>query len=725
MNPAVKRRIKKILLWMEILFILVLGAGMGIVLAVAYQVNKLLPPDSVLDHYRAPVPTKIWSSDGILLAKIAAENREPIPLEKIPKNMQDAIVAIEDARFYQHSGLDFRGLGRAVVANLSGHELAQGGSTITQQLARNMFLSPRKTLSRKLKELLLALQIERNWTKKQILEGYLNQVYFGAGAYGVRAAAQAYFGKDPSKLTLAEASTLAGMVQRPSYLSPYASYANEGNYDRTKSRRNMVLDRMADLGFITREEANKTAQLPVKVLKVRPRMVGYFRAKYFVQYVVDQLRDQYHFDEDILNKSGLEIVTTLNWKMQKLAERVAREKVDQMRTSFRVSEASLVTMDPHTGYIRTMVGGVNQSWEKYQFNVATQGRRQPGSSFKAFVYAAAFENGDNPSTGVAAAAKPIQMPDGKWYQPKNHGKNSGGYTNYTSAFAASINGAAVNVFEKTGPRKVVELAKQMGLTGRIYAYPSTALGTTDATPLEMATAYGVFANKGRKAEPIAIIQIRSQDGEVLNANKPKISEPILKPETVEYMDILTRAVVTSGTGTYARIVPDAHGKTGTSEEFTDAWFCGYTPDLVTVVWAGNRDNSDMKHVYGATISVPIWADYMKEAVELNPGKKAKPMLAAVPTTPRERRRRKDETPKPTSIPVTADGSDRNRVRVTVCAESGLIARDDCPSKRTEDFLLGEQPMQVCPIHHASEKKETPPPDPNAPDQPAGTNTGNQ
>jgi len=717
MSPIVKRRIKKFFLWTEILFVLVLAAGMGILLGVFYQINKLLPPDQALDRYRAPVPTKIWSSDGVLLAKLAAENREPVALEKVPKHMQQAIVAIEDARFWSHSGLDFRGLTRAVVTNLSGREMAQGGSTITQQLARNMFLSPKKTISRKLKEMLLAVQIERNWTKKQILQAYLNQVYFGAGAYGVRAASQAYFGKDLEKLTLPEAAMLAGLVQRPSVLSPYAAFADEGNYDRTKVRRDAVLQRMAELKFIQPDEAEKARKAPIKVLKERPRTIGFLKAKYFAQYVVDQLREKYQYDEDILNKAGLEVVTSLNYKMQKVAERETKRQIDAMRRSRRVSEGSLVCMDPHTGYIRAMVGGINQPWEKYQFNVASQGRRQPGSSFKAFVYAAAFESGDHPGSGVAAVARPIRMPDGKYYAPHNHGK-SAGMMGYVSAFAASVNGAAVNVYMRTGPRKVNDLARKMGLNGRLYAYPSTALGTTDATPLEMATAYSVFANRGKKVEPIAILQVRSQDDDVLEENRPKPGVQILKQRTVEYMDILTRAVVTSGTGRQASAVPNAHGKTGTSEEYTDAWFCGYTPDLVTVVWAGNRDNSEMVRLYGGTVAVPIWTNFMKEAVELNPAKKARPLVAAAPR--RERRRRRDPDTKPIAVPVTADGSDRNRVRVTICPDSGDLAGPDCPNAATEDFLLGEQPMRRCDLNHKEVKppEPAPPPDPNAPDKPA-------
>ena len=722
MSPTIKRRVKKILLWTEITFILVMGAGMGVVLGAFYQMNKLLPAGSALDQYRAPVGTKIWSSDGYLLAKLAAENREPIPLGQVSKDMQDAIIAIEDARFYQHSGLDYRGVARAVFTNVQRGELSQGFSTITQQLARNMYLSQRKIISRKVKEILLAIQIERNWTKRQILEAYLNQVFFGSGAYGIRSAAQVYFGKAPKDLTLAESAMLAGLVQRPSDFSPYASYAQEGNYDRTLARRNAVLNRMRELKFITDAEYKKAKDTPIKVSKTRPRTIGFFRAKYFAQHVVDELRTRLNYDEDLLNKAGLTVVTTLNWKMQKEAEKIAREQVRKYRRSRGVSDAALVCIDPHNGYIRAMVGGVNEPWEKYQFNCATQAKRQPGSAFKLFVYTAAMEAGDTPGTGVNPNAA-VPMPDGTVYPPKNHG-GSRGYTNYTSAFAASLNGAAVNVAVKrgtfAGPRKIKEVAQRMGLKGDMRAYPALALGTSEVTVLEMAAANGVFPAKGKLAEPMAVLQVRSQEGEVLEDLQPKIVDTGLKSSTIEKMNVLTRAVVTSGTGRMASAVPDAHGKTGTTEEYTNGWFCGYTPDLACAVWTGNRDNSPMARVYGATVALPIWTEFMKKAVVVNPAKKRKPLSKKV-----VKRERPKRVPRPviSTAPLSADGTDRNTVKVTICPESGMLARDGCPGASTEEYMLGEQPLNRCDLDHKRQpapKAETKEEGEETPAEPAGT-----
>jgi penicillin-binding protein 1A len=713
-SVAAKRRIRKFLLWMEILFILVVGAGMGAVLAAFYQMNKLLPPDAALDNYRPPVGTKIYSSDGELLARLATENREPVPLERIPKNMQNAIVAIEDSRFYEHSGLDLKGIARAMWANISGHEMAQGASTLTQQLARNMFLNSKKKISRKIKELLLAIQIERNWTKRQILAAYLNQVYFGASAYGVQAASQAYFKKDVKDLRLEECALLAALPQRPSDLSPYAAYGSKEGFEKSKARRDTVLDRMAELHYITPDQARIAKARPIKVAKTRPPAVGYFHAKHFCQYVMDQLRNKLGYEQDFLDKAGLTVVTTLDWKMQQAAEKAAREGVSKYRGWGRVSEGALVCVDPHNGYIRAMVGSVNDPWEKHQFNCATQARRQPGSSFKIFVYTAGFEAGRDPYSTVNANAY-IPLPDGTVYSPHNHGGTTGRLS-LVNAFALSVNGAAVNICNDVGPKTVVSLARKFGLTGNLQAYPSIALGVCDVSPLEMASAYGVFAVGGKRAEPETIIQIRSQDGEILDSPTPKITDLGLHADTLDDINILTRAVVTSGTGRGAGSVPDAHGKTGTTEENTDAWFVGYTPNgLATAVWAGNRDNKPMSpRLFGGTICAPIWAQFMQKAVELNPAKKKRPaeerLIAKAPEAPRHK-----PAERTAAAPLTADENERNRMRVTICTVSGLRATAYCPTTRVEEFMIGEQPLARCPIHtskqsaaKAAANSDTPP-----------------
>jgi penicillin-binding protein 1A len=694
--------VKKLLLWMEILFILVLGAGVGVVAGAFYQISKVLPPQSYLRTYKTPEGTTIWASDGkTLLARLANENREPVPLERIPKVMQDAIISIEDARFYQHAGLDFRGLVRALWLNVRGGDLTQqGGSTLTQQLARNIYLTRAKTVARKIKETLLAVQIERSWTKQQILEMYLNQVYFGSQAYGVQSAAKVYFDKDVRELTLAEAATLAGLPQRPSMLSPYDAKARTGSYDVTVDRRNLVLQRMAELGYITPAKARETMKLPLKLAhKKPPQLGGYYRAKHFVDYVVTQLRETY--GDDLLFKGGLRVVTTLNWPMQKEAERAAKSGLARYGRTYRISECALVAVEPATGYVRAMVGGVQEPWEKYQFNCAAQARRSPGSSFKAFVYATALERGWTPYRAVSTYVKPIK--DGnKWWQPKNHGK-SGGALPLVSAFANSVNTAAVNLNLQVGPANVVEMAHRLGIQSKLLAVPSLALGTSEVSVLEMAAAYSVFANKGNRAEPQCIAKITNPDGSLIENNAPRVRRGMLTDETVRGMEILTRAVVTSGTGRAAGIVPNAHGKTGTGEEHKDLWFVGYTPELATAVWLGNRDNSAMRHIFGGQASAPIWADFMKEAVKIyhknrkkpgdpkaKPGTRDKPGDAAADVV--------NDPDNPEPVPLGGGANSENAIRVRICADTDDLANPYCPNVETRDYLSGDQPKTRCTEH---------------------------
>jgi penicillin-binding protein 1A len=720
---------------MEVGFILMLGAGVGIVGGALYQIGKLLPDERAINEFTPTAATKIFSSDGETLAILAHEYREPVPLTRIPENLQKAIVAIEDSRFYDHHGLDFRGLTRALWTNIRGGNLKQqGASTITQQLARDIYLTQKKTLSRKLKEAMLAVQIERNWAKKQILETYLNQVYFGSGSYGVQGAAKTYFGKDVKDLNLAQCALIAGLAQRPNELSPYR------HRDRAIRRRNTVLNRMVEVGFLTKEKGEKAKQEGLRLAaKEKPQHVGYFHAPYFVSHVVEQLTDTY--GDDLLYKGGFRVMTSLNWKMQQVAERALAEGLQRSKY-MGVHEGALVCVDPYTGYIRAMVGGVD--FKKDQFNCVTQARRQPGSSFKAFVYTAAIDTGHVSAFGsISARAPSIKGVDGKWWTPQNHDRK--GYRSGLSvrtAFAMSVNTAAVNALMTVGADTVAEYAHRLGIRSKLNAYPSLALGASEVTPLEMAAAYGSFATKGTHCEPISIMKILDRDNTTIFENVPRPKRVNVTPETFEAMDGLFRAVVTSGTAASsgAGRVPDAHGKTGTTENYTDAWFVGYTPDLVTAVWAGNRNNKPMRRGYGGTICAPIWANYMIEAVNLNPkgGARPKPeageaMIAKADTgdQDRESRRRRDRSPDPRepapvdpaeAAPETgtaeahADTGDLssvsansgNTVQVRVCDESYLIAGPNCPSTRRLTFVSGMQPRQMCDVHtnHSSQSTKS-------------------
>jgi penicillin-binding protein 1A len=703
-SRTVRRRIKKCLLWMEVLLILVLGAGVGVVAGAFYQISKVLPPQSYVSQYKTPAGTTIWSCDNVLLARLATENREPVPFERIPLVMQQAMVDIEDARFYQHSGLDFRGLLRALWVNLRGGDLTQqGGSTITQQLARNIYLTPTRTISRKIKETLLAVQIERNWTKKQILETYLNQVYFGSQAYGVQSAARIYFNKDVKDLTLGEAATLAGLPQRPSQLSPYVALERTGKLDITINRRNQVLQRMADLGHITKEQAETAMREPLKLAhKKAPQLGGYYKARHFVDYVVRNLRETY--GDDMLFKGGLSVVTTLNYRMQRDAERAARAGVRKYGQNYHLSECGLVAIEPQTGFIRAMVGGVQEPWERFQFNCAEQAHRSPGSAFKAFVYATALEEGWTPSRTISTAVKPIK--DGsKYWVPKNHGHSGGGSMTLLSAFANSVNTAAINLNMQVGPQNVVSMAHRLGIKSKLLAVPSLALGTSEVTVLEMANAYSVFANKGTRADPQPILKIANQDGAPIESNAPKITRDIVSEEVVEGMNVMMRAVVTSGTGRAAGVVPNAKGKTGTGEEHRDAWFVGFTPELCTAVWVGNRDNSPMRHIFGGQISAPIWADFMQGAMKVYEKEHGKPEPAEEKSKGPDRagartRAARDEDPDRDfePVPVIGAGSRDNLLRVKMCVDSNELATRFCPNVETRLYLSGQQPSRRCTMH---------------------------
>jgi penicillin-binding protein 1A len=736
------RRLKKVILWAEILFILVLGAGVGIVGGAFYQIRKILPPEDEIDKFKPTQGTQIVSADGHLLARIALENRQPVELKKIPKEMQNAVIAIEDERFYQHSGLDYRGLARAMWQNLRGGDLTQqGGSTITQQLARNIYLSSQKTLVRKLKETMLAVQIERNWSKQQILEMYLNQIYFGSRAYGIQSAAKIYFGKDVGKLTLAECALLAGLPQRPSRLSPYHNKA------AAQRRRDIVLSKMAEQGYITPERARLAKQQPIRLAYTKePKQTHYYAAPYFVSYVVDQLKDTY--GEDYIYKSGLTVVTTLNWKMQQEAEQALIEGIRRYRSQRRnIHDGALVCLDPHTGYIRAMVGGVD--FRDDQYNTVTQARRQPGSAFKLFVYTAALDSeGWNIYRPVSAAARSVKQADGTWWTPQNHSKKHSGSMPMLQAFAFSNNVAAVNTLMQIGASTVADYARRMGIESKLRAYPSLALGSSEVTPLEITSAYGVFPARGVRAEPMAIRLVKTPDGELLQDNSPRRHHVGLQAQTIEGMNQLTRAVVEYGTGRAAGVVAGAHGKTGTTDDYTNAWFIGYTPDLVTGVWLGNRDNSRMRRSYGGDVCAPIWGAFMREAVKLNPKTPRPKPTDLIAETPRRRgneaeaaTRDRDAEEEPARVREPrerdSEGRDRDRetrdavagdrnstggdndsqvamnddsfetevsanennvVKVRVCDESYDLATATCGSTRLLEFVSGMQPRQVCPIH---------------------------
>ncbi|MBI2247902.1 MAG: PBP1A family penicillin-binding protein [Armatimonadetes bacterium] len=596
--------------------------------------------------------TRIYARDGRLVASLYRENRTSLPLSEIPLIMQHAVIAIEDDRFYQHHGVDLRGTVRAVWRNLLARQIVEGGSTITQQLARNLFLTQKREISRKLAEMILALEVERRLTKQEILERYLNQVYFGHGAHGVGLAAHVYFDKPATDLNLAESALLAGVIRAPSIYSLYQNFA------LAKERQVVVLRRMAALGYLTNEQAQAAVVQPIRLAEERNVGLVGIRAPYFVSYILPYLLERY--GENQVYNGGLRVYTTLDFDMQAAAEVAIREGIDGARKqNLSVTQGALVAIEPRTGHIRAIVGGYDFS--ESQFNRAWQARRQPGSSFKPFIYLTALASGMPPTKIIddAPVEYTVPGPEPLW-QPKNYDEKFRGPVSMRYALEHSINIPAIKTLAELGPAQVIPYAKRMGITSPLEPNLSLALGTNDVTPLELASAYGTLAALGVRAEPIAIKTVLDRSGQVLEEREPR-QELALSAEIAYVMTDLLKGVMTRGTGQGAAIGRPAAGKTGTTDDYRNAWFIGYTPQLVTAVWVGNDDNSPMNEVVGATVPARVWAAFMKVAT-------------------------KDLPPDDWVIPpgVTV---------VTVCGETGLLATNDCKDPRSEAFIEGTAPVE--------------------------------
>lgn len=590
------------------LVILVMLTGIGCGFLTASMNTK---PDLANDIL-PPASSQIYDINGNEIANVhAAENRRPVKIEQVPKDLQNAFVAVEDNRFYEHSGVDPRGIMRALYANIRGRGVSEGGSTITQQLAKNAYLTQDRTITRKIQEVFLALQLERQYTKQEILEMYLNQIYFGQGAYGVQAAAQTYFGKDVDKLTLNECAMLAGIPKSPNYYSP----AN--NMQAAQARKAVVLDQMAKYGYIANSQAQKTKQEQLTLVKPVAKEKDN-TAAYFIDYVTQTLIDKY--GADAVYKEGLKIYTTLDRDMQKAAE-AAVKKLPTYRTDgngVQQPQAAIVAIDPHNGYIKAMVGGRGTD----QFNRATMAVRQPGSAFKPFVFAAALEEHFTPNTVINDA--PIDI--GGW-RPQNDSGSFSGKVTMREVAQHSINVPTVKIAHKIGIDKPIYYAQAMGISTFVLdgaqndKQLATALGgmTKGVTPLEITSAYGTFANKGVHVEPVVIVKVLDRNGKVLEQSEPKQNSVISANSAAELTDML-QTVIKNGTGRKADIGRPAAGKTGTTSNYHDAWFVGYTPDLVAGVWMGNDDNTPMHGVMGGQLPAEIWKAFMQKALAQTPAK---------------------------------------------------------------------------------------------------------
>jgi len=639
----------------QTLIVLLVLAGTAIVITgfatgIAAAFARALPDVGAV--YSPPSEaTRIYASNNELIASLYRENRSFIPLSDIPIALQQAVIAIEDDRFYQHPGVDVRGLFRAVWRDVRAKEVVEGGSTITQQLARNLFLTQERVISRKLAEMLLAFEIERRLTKQEILERYLNQVYFGQGAYGVEMASRVYFGKHAKELTLGETSMIAGLIRAPSVSSPFHRFSV------AKARQHVVLQRMVDLGYVTSDQARAAEAMSIKLAAENNGGLIGIRAPYFVSYVLPYLIKRY--GEDQIYTGGLRVYTTLDIPMQIAAEQAVRSGVNYgLANRLNTTQAALVAIDPRNGAIRAMIGGYD--FTKSQFNRAWQAQRQAGSAFKPFIYTTAIASGMPTTKVIEDSAVSYKVPGYKVWEPKNYDGTYSGPVTMRTAIERSINIPAIKTIDEVTPAKVVEYATRMGIRSPLAPYLSLALGTSDVTPLEMASAYGVFATLGVRAEPIAVTRVTDRFGRILEENGAR-RELVLSQEVAYVMTDLLKGVILRGTGRGAGIGRPAAGKTGTTDDYRNAWFIGFTPYLSTSVWVGNDDNSPMRKVVGGTVPARIWASFMKAAVE------------GIPP---------EDWKKPEGVIVS-----------TVCGTSGLLATRDCPNPRQEVFIQGTEPTE--------------------------------
>lgn len=577
--------------------------GIQTVLALVHDLPKL----DEEDLRSLGQTSKIYAADGSLLAEVfGTENRTIVPLEAVPDYLQKATIAIEDERFYEHSGVDYEAIARAVFTNITSGTLAEGGSTITQQLVKNVYITDERSFSRKIVEAVLASRLEQTVSKDVILERYLNTIYYGENAYGVEAAAHTFFGKSVSELNLSECATLAGLPNAPSLYSP------KRNLTAATDRRNVVLQKMADLGFITQAEAHGAASLPLQINEnVQPVV-----EPYFVEYVKQKLVEEY--GAGTLFEGGLRVYTTIDTRLQQAGVEAINRVLDEEGDP----AAALVSIEPETGYIRAMVS--SQDFKQSQFNLAAQAQRQPGSTFKPFVLAAAVEQGVNPDkTYYMSKEVDLPMPGGgePWHV-QTYDYHYYGVSSLKEAMLRSDNTVYAQLVMDLGPDKVRDTAERMGIKSYMAANPSIALGGLGqgVSPLEMSSAYATLSNSGRYIEPIAITRVEMPDGEVDYEAKPEPNQAISEGAAYEVTKVL-KADIEGGTSSKANIGRPAAGKTGSTENLQDAWFVGYTPDFSTAVWIGYADQQiPMTNVHGGSVwgggfPATIWKYFMVDATK--------------------------------------------------------------------------------------------------------------
>ena len=559
-----------------------------------------LPPIKNLNTLKPNIVTTFCASDGEVIKTFAGYTYSNVQLSEVPEQLVKALIATEDKNFYSHPGYDMIGLARSMVANaLAGH-VVQGASTITQQLSRMLFLSNEKTFTRKIKELQVAAQIEKTIPKDKILEMYLNNVYLGSGAYGVKGAARIYFNKNLNQLTLPEMALIAGLPQAPSVYSPY------NNIKLAEKRRNQVLLRMYKMKYIDKDTYENAKKTPIK-LSSMPVMYATNKAPYFCDYVMKDLQ-KLGFSEDEIVNGGYKVVTTLNYKAQVKANEAILKNLNAWGLKSDKNQAAVFSFSPIDGRILVYAGG--KDYTKSQYDRVTQSARPSGSAFKPFIYTAAIEKGFSPNDMI----DDLPFRAGDW-TPKNYGNKYRGPIPLYTALMVSSNVCTARLMESVGVRAVIQLARVMGITTPIPYDYTISLGSNSVKLFEMTRAYGVFANGGFKVEPYAIERVESSRGTVLYEAKKARSSKVLNLNTAATMTAIMKTVITNGTGRAANIGKPAAGKTGTTDDSRDAYFIGFTPDVVTGVWVGNDDNSQMGGITGGTVPALIWKDVMTVATE--------------------------------------------------------------------------------------------------------------
>ena len=571
-------------------FVLSIWGLIGLTGLVVYHFNQLPPIDQLAVPKRPP-NIAILGEDGSLIATRGDTGGAAVHLRELPPYLPKAFVAIEDRRFYSHFGIDPIGIGRAVFRNIVGHGGMQGGSTLTQQLAKNLFLTQERTLSRKVQEAILAIWLEHKYSKDQILELYLNRVYFGSGAYGVEAAAHKYFGKSARMVTLSEAAVLAGLMKAPSRLAP------NNNPTGAMERAAQVIAAMAQEGHITEAMAKLALSRPAEAVHED----GAGSVNYAADHVMDVLDDTVGaIDEDIV------VTTTLDPVLQAAAEKALTEELAAKGGKFGVSQGAVVAMDTN-GAIKALVGGRN--YAESQFNRAVSAQRQPGSAFKPFVFLAALEKGLTPDTLRDDARINV-----KGWEPENHTQQYLGPVTLTQALAQSLNTVAVRLGLEVGAKGVAKVAHRLGIQSDLQPNASLALGTSEVSPLELVTAYVPFANGGIGVQDHIIVKVRTVDGKLLYQRRATGNGRIVEPQYVAMMNRMLQEVLLTGTAKKAELPGwQAAGKTGTSQDYRDSWFVGYTSHMITGVWLGNDDNSATKKSVGGNLPVEVWNQVMKVA----------------------------------------------------------------------------------------------------------------